>query len=202
MTGSAGNTHLAAGEGHLVFGFMSPYVGTSRASAEARSASRILSVRASTCDIGGPARVARVGRESSHEPVRASTVRAASRFEPTTASVESTVVPDIDEVVPEYTAHVLLRRWQDRRFWPLASDVDPAWFVIVDEVSDAQSILEIVAMAPLGPGDERVGWYRRTGRGWVADPTLARRLARVTTELLVSVSAETVRELEDQDRGP
>ena len=113
------------------------------------------------------------------------------------------VVDDEDRVVDvagaglDYAAFALTRRDQISAGWPWTSEVEPAFFAIVDD-GDRDSVRELVALAPLALADDRVGWFRRTRRGWIADPTVARRLARARGETLRSISTATARTLEPQ----
>lgn len=107
------------------------------------------------------------------------------------------LVDDVSAIALDYAAFTLTRRDQIRAGWPWASDVEPAFFAIVD-AQDTRGVNELVALAPAGPSETRISWFRRTRRGWVADPTVARRLARARGERLRAISPHMARTVEPQ----
>lgn len=108
---------------------------------------------------------------------------------------EDNLVTDPSGVELDYGAFVLARRAELMADWPWRSDVDPAFLVLVDDF-DRRTVLELVALAPTGPGHTGITWFRRTAHGWVADPTVPRRLRHNRGERLRSVSVEMARSLE------
>jgi hypothetical protein len=85
--------------------------------------------------------------------------------------------------------------------WPFHSSVPAAFFAIVDDL-DTSSVQDLVALAPLGADPAAVGWFRRFRDGWLPDPTVPRRLDRVTTEKLRAISPATARTVDGQLRFP
>lgn len=77
----------------------------------------------------------------------------------------------------DYSAHLMLRREAQSADWPWAAEGDTAFFALVDDL-DLGIVKELVALAPAGPGSSHAAWFRRCRNGWIADPTLPRRMAR------------------------
>jgi hypothetical protein len=75
------------------------------------------------------------------------------------------------------------------------SSPEPAFFAIVDDL-DLQQVQELLVLAPTGPGASGVGWFRRAAPGWVADPTIPRRLRTERGQRLRSISPEMAASLE------
>ncbi|MGB8019817.1 MAG: hypothetical protein WCF04_01155, partial [Candidatus Nanopelagicales bacterium] len=105
------------------------------------------------------------------------------------------VVADPTDLALDYAAFAMQRREQVMLSWPWTAEVEPAFFAIVCGFG-LSDVLELLALAPLGPGDLRVGWFRRARRGWIADPTVPRRLARGRSEVLRPISSDVARTVE------
>ena len=69
------------------------------------------------------------------------------------------------------------------------------YYAIVDRI-DPDAVLDLLAREPGRPGSPPGPWYRRTKAGWVADPTMDRRLARKTAERLRSLDPQTATQVE------
>lgn len=110
-------------------------------------------------------------------------------------SEEVDVVADPTGLALDYAAFAMQRREQVMRSWPWTAEVEPAFFAIVDCFGPSD-VLALLALAPLGPGDLRVGWLRRTRRGWIHDPTTPRRLARCRSERLRPITSDVARRVE------
>lgn len=91
----------------------------------------------------------------------------------------------------DFQAYVPARRAPVRHQSPWECDFPPAFLTIVDR-AEPSALLELVALAPAGPTDSRVTWFRRARDSWVLDPSIPDKLRKWAVVHLDPVKAAEV----------